>query len=102
VSEATVADFGYVGGVALLQGGTELLRASIEIDHPGEAGWSGQQSDQLARAPKRFIPEPHPITVVLLDGIRRGETAQAMVAVIHGRIYMVGTTEFLLHVAAAS
>jgi hypothetical protein len=96
-----VADFGYVGSVALIQGGIELLRVSIKIDRPDEAGWFGEQSDEFAHPPRRFIPEPHPIRVMLLDDVRRGETAEAMVAVIHGRIHMVGITEFVLDVAAA-
>jgi hypothetical protein len=91
-----------VGRVALIHGGIELLRVSIRIDRPDEAGWSGEQSDEFARPPKRFIPEPHPISVMLLDDDRGGVIAEAMVAVIHGRIHMVGVTEFGLDVAAAS
>jgi hypothetical protein len=91
----------YTGNIALIHGGVEVLRVAVTIDHADEAGWSGEQCDEHPRAPKQFIPEPHPIGVTLLDDSRRGQTAEAMVAVLHGRVYMVGISPFAVPVAAA-
>jgi hypothetical protein len=97
-----VPDSEYVGDVVLLQGGIELLRLPVGIDHPRQSDWTGEQADTFEGPPKQFIPEPHSLSVMLLDAGRRGEIAEAMVAVIHGRVHMVGVTPFRLDSAQAS
>jgi len=93
---------GYAGKIALMQGGAELFRMTVTIDHPNEDGWAGEQAETSPPPPKEFVPEPRPLTVKLLDGdSHRGQTAQAMVAVLHRRVYMVGLTPFAIADAAA-
>jgi hypothetical protein len=93
--EAGGAYFCVHGRGVLLQGDVEVLRVAVTIDHPNEVGWTGEQVSGSDRPPKKFVPEPHPLTVKLLEGDgSSGLVAEAMVAVHAGRVHLVGLSVF--------